>query len=97
MGCVPERLNLFPREEGCRGRHGEAAIVTPGCCRWRGFSAKGLLEGDPNERQHPFGISDKDLVGLRRTLKDVLSRRIEPGGSPQPVFNCMRLQFAEET
>ncbi len=29
MGCVPERLHLFPREEGCRGRHGEAAIVTP--------------------------------------------------------------------
>ncbi len=24
MGCVPERLHLFPREEGCRGRHGEA-------------------------------------------------------------------------
>ncbi len=30
MGCVPERLHLFPREGGCRGRHGEAAIVTPG-------------------------------------------------------------------
>ncbi len=30
VGCVPERLHLFPREEGCRGRHGEAAIVTPG-------------------------------------------------------------------
>ncbi len=29
VGCVPERLHLFPREEGCRGRHGEAAIVTP--------------------------------------------------------------------
>ncbi len=29
MGCVPERLHLFPREEGCRGRHGEAAILTP--------------------------------------------------------------------
>ncbi len=28
MGCVPERLHLFPREEGCRGRHGEAAILT---------------------------------------------------------------------
>ncbi len=27
MVCVPERLHLFPREEGCRGRHGEAAIV----------------------------------------------------------------------
>ncbi len=27
-GCVPERLHLFSREEGCRGRHGEAAIVT---------------------------------------------------------------------
>ncbi len=25
VGCVPERLHLFPREEGCRGRHGEAA------------------------------------------------------------------------
>ncbi len=21
VGCVPERLHLFPREEGCRGRH----------------------------------------------------------------------------
>ncbi len=30
VGCVPERLHLFPREEGCRGRHGEAAIVTRG-------------------------------------------------------------------
>ncbi len=29
VGWVPERLHLFPREEGCRGRHGEAAIVTP--------------------------------------------------------------------
>ncbi len=29
VGCVPERLHLFPREEGCRGRHGEAAILTP--------------------------------------------------------------------
>ncbi len=29
MGCVPERLHLFPREEGRRGRHGEAALVTP--------------------------------------------------------------------
>ncbi len=29
VGCVPERLHLFPRDEGCRGRHGEAAIVTP--------------------------------------------------------------------
>ncbi len=29
VGCVPERLHLFPREEGCRGRRGEAAIVTP--------------------------------------------------------------------
>ncbi len=27
--CVPERLHLFPWEEGCRGRHAEAAIVTP--------------------------------------------------------------------
>ncbi len=25
MGCEPERLNLFLREEGGRGRHGEAA------------------------------------------------------------------------
>ncbi len=25
VGCVPERLHLYPREEGCRGRHGEAA------------------------------------------------------------------------
>ncbi len=29
VGCVPERLHLFPRKESCRGRHGEAAIVTP--------------------------------------------------------------------
>ncbi len=29
MGCVPERFHLFPREEGCRGRHGKAAIVAP--------------------------------------------------------------------
>ncbi len=29
VGCVPEQLHLFPREEGCRGRHEEAAIVTP--------------------------------------------------------------------
>ncbi len=29
MGCEPERLHLLPLEEGCRGRHGEAAIVTP--------------------------------------------------------------------
>ncbi len=29
MGCVPERLHLFPREEGCRGRQGEDAFVTP--------------------------------------------------------------------
>ncbi len=29
MGCVSERLHLFPREEGCQGRHGEAAIGTP--------------------------------------------------------------------
>ncbi len=29
VGCVLERLHLFPREEGCRGLHGEAAIVTP--------------------------------------------------------------------
>ncbi len=29
VGCVPELLHLFPREEGCRGRHGEAAILTP--------------------------------------------------------------------
>ncbi len=28
MGCVPERLHLIPREEGCRGRHGEPAVVT---------------------------------------------------------------------
>ncbi len=27
MGCVPERLHLFLREESCRDRHGEAAIV----------------------------------------------------------------------
>ncbi len=27
MGCVPERLYLFPRDEGCRGLYGEAAIV----------------------------------------------------------------------
>ncbi len=27
VGCVSERLHLFPREEGCRGRHREAAIV----------------------------------------------------------------------
>ncbi len=27
MGCVPERLHLFPREEGCQSRHGEAEIV----------------------------------------------------------------------
>ncbi len=27
MGCVPERLHLFPQEESCRDRHGEAAIV----------------------------------------------------------------------
>ncbi len=26
---VPERWHLFPREEGCWGRHREAAIVTP--------------------------------------------------------------------
>ncbi len=32
VGCVPERLHLLPREEGCRGRQEEAAIVTPGCC-----------------------------------------------------------------
>ncbi len=30
-----DRLHLFPREEGCRGRHGEAKIVTlPSCCCW---------------------------------------------------------------
>ncbi len=29
MGCVPERLHLVPREEGCRRRHGEAVIETP--------------------------------------------------------------------
>ncbi len=29
VGCVLERLHLFTREEGCRGRRGEAAIVTP--------------------------------------------------------------------
>ncbi len=29
VGCVPERLHLFPRGEGCRGRHVEATIVTP--------------------------------------------------------------------
>ncbi len=27
MGCVPERLHLFPRDESRRDRHGEAAIV----------------------------------------------------------------------
>ncbi len=27
VGCVPERLHFFSWEEGCRGRHGEAAIV----------------------------------------------------------------------
>ncbi len=26
VGCVPERLHLFIREESCRDRHGEAAI-----------------------------------------------------------------------
>ncbi len=39
VGCVPERLHLFPREEGCRGRHGEAAIVTPRCCCSYKFSS----------------------------------------------------------
>ncbi len=29
VGCVPERLHLFPREEGCQGRQGEDAFVTP--------------------------------------------------------------------
>ncbi len=29
VGCVPEQLHLFPME-GCRGRHGEAAIMTLG-------------------------------------------------------------------
>ncbi len=27
MGCVHERLHLFPLEESCRDRHEEAAIV----------------------------------------------------------------------
>ncbi len=31
MRCVPEQLHLFPRE-GCRGHHGEAAIVTSMLC-----------------------------------------------------------------
>ncbi len=40
MGCVPERLHLVPREEGCQGRHGEAAIVTP-----NGSASAGTKDG----------------------------------------------------
>ncbi len=57
VGCVLERLHLFPREEGCRGRHGEAAIVTPstavgGTC-WRGRVA---LCGLGARKWKPWGI-----------------------------------------
>ncbi len=38
-----------------------------------------------------------DLEGKRRTSKGVLSRRIEPGASPQLVFDCRRLLFTKRT
>ncbi len=61
------------------------------------MSAKGLPEGDPCEREHPFGVGSKDLEGWRRTSKGVLSSCIEPGASLQPVFDCLRLLFAKGT
>ncbi len=27
VGCIPERLHLFLREEGCRSRYGETAVA----------------------------------------------------------------------
>ncbi len=35
--------------------------------------------------------------GWRRTSKGVLFRRIEPGASPQPVFDFLRLPFTKGT
>ncbi len=44
--------------------------------------AKGLPEGDPCERQHPFRVGRKDLEEWRRTSKYVLPCCIEPGAPP---------------
>ncbi len=45
------------------------------------------------EHQHPFGEGGKDLEGG----ENVFSRYIEPGASPQLVFDCLRLLFARGT
>ncbi len=55
------------------------------------------LEGDPCERQHPFGVGNKGPKGSRRTSKDVLSRTIECRLSAQPMFDFLGLAFAKGT
>ncbi len=50
-----------------------------------------LLKDGPCEHHHPSRVDGKDLEGRRRTSKYVLSRRIEPGASPQLVFTYLRL------
>ncbi len=61
------------------------------------FSIKGQPESGSCERQHPIGVGSKNFEGRRRTSKDVLSRRFQPGASPRPVFDFLGLLFAKET
>ncbi len=85
VGCVPERLHLFPREEGCRGRHGEAVIVTLLLLLLLRRAPR-ALEGDPSERQHLLGVGREDSEWGRMTTKGVLLEDIEVWASVQPVF-----------
>ncbi len=54
-----------------------------------------LLKDGPCEHHHPSRVDGKDLEGRRRTSEHVLSRHIEPGTFPQPVFNYLRLLSAK--
>ncbi len=53
------------------------------------------LEGGPSERQHLFGGGREASEGGQRTTKGVLPETIEVGASLQPVFECLRLLFAQ--
>ncbi len=59
VASVPEQLQLFPRKEGYRGRHGKAAIVTPVAVvdTWH---LEPLEKSFPSKHQHAVRVGDKN-------------------------------------
>ncbi len=78
VGCVPERLHLFPREEGCRGRHGEPRVVVVvvvgveadawGSIRW----FLGVGRRDPGWRQGTTKCALTEDTEIRSSVQPAL-------------------------